>query len=440
MKYSLETSIIILGAGVTGLAAGFSSGTPIYETKEYPGGICSSYYLRPVDPTKSPNPPADDEAYRFELGGGHWIFGADSDVLNFIGSITPFKTYERQSAVFFPDQDLFVPYPLQNHLSYLPYIFSDLALVDILRSVNEPGKTLADWLLKNFGKTLCELFFSPFHDLYTAGLQHQIAPQDSFKSPVDTALILKGAQDKTPAVGYNANFAYPSAGLNDLIGLMAKKCSIFFGKAVVGIDLLGKEIRFDDSSTMPYCKILSTLPLHKMMAMTGLNEGQVPDPYTSVLVLNIGAKRGPRCPGEHWLYVPKSHSGFHRVGFYSNVDISFLPVSARYSNDRVSIYVERSFRGGEKPNSPDTQAYTNAVIRELQSWGFIGDAEVVDATWIPTAYTWTRPGSDWPQTSLKLLEEHGVYQVGRYGRWKFQGIAESLREGLSASEKFNSDK
>ena len=196
MKYSMETSIIILGAGVTGLTAGFSSGAPIYETEEYPGGICSSYYLRPGDPTKSPNPPADDEAYRFEQGGGHWIFGADSDVLNFIGSITPFKTYERRSAVFFPDQDLFVPYPLQNHLSYLPKIFADQALEEIMSSVNEPGKTLADWLLKNFGKILCELFFFPFHDLYTAGLQHQIAPQDSFKSPVDTALILKGAQDK----------------------------------------------------------------------------------------------------------------------------------------------------------------------------------------------------------------------------------------------------
>ena len=28
------------------------------------------------------------------------------------------------------------------------------------------------------------------------------------------------------------------------------------------------------------------------------------------------------------------------------------------------------------------------------------------------------------------LEAHGIYQVGRYGRWAFQGIADSIRDGF----------
>ena len=30
------------------------------------------------------------------------------------------------------------------------------------------------------------------------------------------------------------------------------------------------------------------------------------------------------------------------------------------------------------------------------------------------------------------LDEHGVMQVGRYARWVFQGIADSVRDGLMA--------
>lgn len=42
------------------------------------------------------------------------------------------------------------------------------------------------------------------------------------------------------------------------------------------------------------------------------------------------------------LYNPDAKSGFHRVGFYSNVDCSFQPKSARQANEGVSIYVERA--------------------------------------------------------------------------------------------------
>ena len=77
--------------------------------------------------------------------------------------------------------------------------------------------------------------------------------------------------------------------------------------------------------------------------MSGLMPQDREDPYSSVLVLNIGAVRGNNCPDDHWIYLPESTSGFHRVGFYSNVDRSFLPVSARKKGKHVSIYVERAF-------------------------------------------------------------------------------------------------
>jgi len=160
-----------------------------------------------------------------------------------------------------------------------------------------------------------------------------------------------------------------------------------------------------------------------------------PDPYTSVLVLNIGAKRGNQCPDDHWLYHPTSVSGFHRVGFYSNVDASFLPTSSRKKLERVSIYVERAYPGGKEPSEQEKISSAETVVKELQQWKFITDVEVIDPTWIDVAYTWQYPGSNWQEQAIRALAEHGIYQIGRYGRWKFQGIADSIKEGLFWGEK-----
>lgn len=420
----------ILGAGISGLSAGVKNGWHIYEAGYISGGICTSYYIAPDG--KKYYHREDEETYHFEIGGGHWIFGADKEILSFINSLSQTKNYERNSAVYFPDLKIYVPYPLQNHLFYLPEGIREKALKEIFEDGDNPVSTLTDWLEANFGKTLCELFFFPFHNLYTAGLYKEIEPQDRFKTPVNKDLILKGATQKTPPVGYNAVFAYPKRGLDDLIRKMAGKCMINYGKKVLKIDTKKREVLFEDGSGIRYGQIISTLPLNKVIQMAGIELDGPPAPYTSVLVVNIGAKKGGECPDFHWLYIPYSRSGFHRVGFYSNVDSSFLPLSSRRNNDRVTIYVEKAYKGGEKPKDEEIRGLCNSIVKELREWGFIAELEVIDPTWIEVAYTWQYPGSDWCGKTMEVLKKNQIYQIGRYGKWRFQGIAESVKDGLNS--------
>jgi protoporphyrinogen oxidase len=420
----------ILGAGITGLAAGLSSNCPVYEASAMPGGICGSYYMKPQGTELLANSPNDQEAYRFEYGGGHWIFGGDSSILRFIQSLTPLKSYNRLSSVYFEQQKLYVPYPLQNHLIYLGKEIAAKALTEISSNSKIHPKTWAEWLEQYFGSTLDELFFAPFHKYYTAGLWDRIAPQDAYKSPVNLSLVIQGAFDKTPPVGYNTTFVYPAEGLNTVVQKMASLCDVRYGKKVVQIDVKRKEVIFADDSGTHYETLISTLPLNYMMQMTGLEVPSEPDPYTSVLVLNIGGTKGSNCPDDHWLYTPDSKSGFHRVGFYSNVDKSFLPMSSRKNADRVSIYVERAYLGGDKPAADEVREYSQSVVQELCDWSFIQQAEVVDPTWIDVAYTWSWAGSSWKQQAIQMLEKYDIYPVGRYGRWIFQGIADSIKDGF----------
>ncbi|NLI41728.1 MAG: protoporphyrinogen oxidase-like protein [Caldisericales bacterium] len=432
---------IILGAGVTGLAAGFTSRLPIYEAAEKPGGICCSYYMHPKENKRLFVPPNDDEAYRFELGGGHWIWGGDSVTLRFLRTITPFKIYTREAAVFLPDKEIIAAYPIQSHLRHLGPELAAKALKEMFVASRSHVQvtTMAEWLKASFGPTLYELFFEPFHELYTSGLHRRIAPQDAHKSPVDLNLIIEGAFKEIPPVGYNTTFIYPEYGLNALVQNMAKQCEIRYGKRAVRIDVNEKIVYFEDRSKVKYHLILSTLPLNQMIDLTGLDVGEKPDPYTSVLVVNIGAIKGPSCPKEHWLYIPRSLTGFHRVGFYSNVDVSFLPASARHNQDKVSIYVEKCYLGRQKPNDSEIEHICCTVVKELQEWGWIRKVEVVDPTWVDVGYTWSWPGSRWREKALKALEMHDIYQIGRFAKWLLlNGISDSINDGLVAGAAFGS--
>ncbi|MGH7973127.1 MAG: protoporphyrinogen oxidase-like protein, partial [Limisphaerales bacterium] len=181
-----NNKVIVLGAGMTGLGAGLS-GLPVFEAAENPGGICSSYYARPCSAERLSAASADDECYRFEVGGGHWIFGGDASVHRLLRSITEVRSYARKASVFLPAKGILVPYPIQNHLGSLGSELAGRCLGEVVEAANSHQKicTMSDWLLASFGQTLCELFFFPFHNLYTAGLYQEIAPQDAYKSPVN---------------------------------------------------------------------------------------------------------------------------------------------------------------------------------------------------------------------------------------------------------------
>jgi len=428
-KVSSSEEVVILGGGVTGLAAARASGLPVYERWETPGGICASYYVRPGRDERLPAPPGDSHAYRFEIGGGHWIFGASTLVRRFLERLAPLESYERRAAVYFPDRKLYVPYPLQNHLGYLGRDLAAKILEEIQRPPQGQPATLADWLEQSFGRTLMELFFAPFHEAYTAGLWTRVAPQDAYKSPVDLELVKQGASGQTPAVGYNAFFLYPRHGLDALVAGLARTCRLHLKRWVTRIDPRRKHVEFADGSGVRYQTLLSTLPLNQMLRLAGLAPDEEPDPATSVLVLNIGAWRGPECPDAHWIYVPRSSSRFHRVGFYSNIEAGFAPGLA---GQRVGLYVERAFRRREELVGEEEESYASAVIGELRQWGFITEVEVVSPTWVEVAYTWRLPGSRWRERALRLLEEHDILMTGRFGKWAFQGIADSIQDGLLA--------
>jgi protoporphyrinogen oxidase len=275
-------------------------------------------------------------------------------------------------------------------------------------------------------------FFFPFNDGYTAGLYADVAPQDLFKSSLNRERVLRGATGDTEDAGYNRFFYYPRNGLDHLIRTISAECTVHFEHRVSHIDTSEGEVHFANGAHTAYDRIISTIPLNSMMQLCGIECSQPPDPATAVLVVNIGAIRGRDCTPYHWIYLPSSRSGMHRVGYYSQVEPSFLPKKYRNRSDVVSIYAERSFPASAPPSREEQSLASSAIVDELRDWDFISDPIVVSWTFTDPAYTWSRIGSTWPEEAFHKLSQLGIQQVGRYGGWRFQGMLESLEQGLSA--------
>jgi protoporphyrinogen oxidase len=417
---------LVVGAGFTGLGVGMACDARVLEASATPGGICASY---------------EREGFHFEIGGGHWIFGGDPAVLDLIESAAPCRRYFRKSAVYFagnldatrPLATKMAPYPIQNHLHALGEPIARAVLAE-LRAMSAEADTppiMDAWLRESFGETLHRLFFGPFHERYTAGLHHEIAPQDPYKSPFRRIDVVKGASGAVKEVGYNVSYLYPEIGLDGLARRIAELVDVEYGARVERVHPSSHTLVLADGRELPYERLISTMPLNRLAQACGLHPDG--EPYTSVLVLNLGVELADRDlarHGQHWLYVPDSRTGFHRVGYYSNVDPLFLPARHRDPARFGSLYVEFAFANGAKPSDAEIAELTRRTGEELEDWGFIRRTLIADPTWIDVAYTWRRPQSRWVEDTIRALAASDIHSSGRYGRWNFQGIAESLREGL----------
>ncbi|MGB5215765.1 MAG: FAD-dependent oxidoreductase [Anderseniella sp.] len=423
----MSSPLLILGGGVTGLGAAWASRAPVLESRSQPGGICASYYFHPQHGVIDEDP--DGECFTFEIGGGHWLFGANPDALEKLGTFSEFERFERKSAVYLPQYDRMVPYPIQQNLRLLPRSVAEASNREMQMIPRKQDGSFHDWLLARFGPTLGEEFFLPFNDLYTAGMTRQIAAQDSYKSPPSLSPTTK---DRNPA-GYNARFRYPKTNLGHLFNKLAEKCDVRYSMEVTEIDVASKTLKTRCGQSFNYQKLLATLPLNILYKMA-FPDREADLPYTSILVLNLAGRRTEKCPSEQWIYFPKSCSGFHRVGFYSNVSDRFLPVGLRDST-HASAYVERSWKGGCPPTKQELNEYIDSAKQELVELGWFSEISIVHETWVEVAYTYEWLKMNKSKDMIKELEAMDVHPIGRYGRWNFQGILESFSEGLLSGHK-----
>lgn len=389
--------VLIIGAGVTGLAAGIASGGTVLEATSQIGGLASC---------------DTDGGYVFGYSG-HWLFGGTPATQRWVRQVIRCNDIERSAYVHLNGE--YIPAPIQSQIDHFddaPRIYAEMAAAPSI----EP-ETFAEWLQVTYGRTLYSRFFRPFNGKYTRDLMFEVEPMYSRNAGASLESLLRGSKIRT----YNERFLYAVGGIHNLAWEMAGRCErVVVGAEVIHIDLANRTVTTREGIDREYDVLISTVPLNELLALIA-GENDIGLPYLSGVVVNIGCGT-VRFPG-HWAYIPDHDIIFHRIGNYTAVDETLAP------RGKHLVYIDVNLR----PESWDTGQVVDRCVKEAVEHGFIDDVDegAIDARYIKTSYTLTRPGQrKLVNSTLEWLSDYNVFSIGGYGRWQYQGMMADIEEGF----------
>lgn len=431
MKHPSNVEIAVIGAGITGLAAGCLAGTKahIFEKSSVTGGLCGS---------------VQDAGFTFDYSG-HFLHLKNQATIRFFSDIMgpALREIERKAVISIAGK--LVPYPFQANLYYLPDKLRAECLDGIRKRsghVPPPESPFLDWSYATFGAGITRLFMKPYNEkLWTVSGKRLRAdwvapfvPQPSAKE------LVEGASKPTSRrFGYNATFRYPGhGGCGAIISALERGCvgRVHTGADVKRVDPARRTVEFSTGAKIHYDHLINTMPLPQLIrCMTGVPSNiraaaSVLD-WNSVICLNIAFKtsRNAReiAEGNHWVYFPEKKYPFYRCGMYTSVTPSAAP------KGYVTMYVEISHRPGK---TPDTSRCLAETIAGLRHAGIITDAEeFTNACVLPIPYAYViydNKRTAAVSTLQAFLLQKGIYSIGRYGAWEYSFMERSVLDAMSA--------
>lgn len=426
--------ILVLGAGVTGLAAASAlvrAGRPflVLEKEAEAGGWCRSLAVG---------------KYRFDMSG-HFLHCADPSIRADLTSLpgVAWREVARDAGVFL--DGLLTPFPFQSNLhgrdrALVRRCLSGFAAERIREALEGEGRPahFAEWLERRFGAGMCRAFFHPYNrKMWRRPLSSMTYEWTDWSVPVPSfEQVLAGARGELRGdVGYNATFLYPErGGIGAMPAAMAAAVAgrIRLGTEAASVDLRRRVVTTAAGDEIPFASLVSTIPLPALVGRTRGVPSSVAAAasrldWISVLALNVGV-RNPGPFRGHWQYVPGKEFPFFRAGCLSNVSPAAAPKGC------ASFFAEKSFPRGRRIDVPRETA---RILDGLARIGAIGPRSVVEAAApvvLDPAYVVFDPARRDTLPSIRAsFERRGLFPAGRYGAWDYYGMERSIADGRRAA-------
>jgi protoporphyrinogen oxidase len=422
-----QKRIVIIGAGPTGLGAAYRlselgyENWAIYEELKDVGGHSTSH--------------VDRKGFVWDEGG-HVIFSHYPYFDRVVDQMLGREVHERIRESWIVTGDLWVPYPFQNNLRYLPKPLQVKCLVGAARAAVD-GKSgessnFRDWILATFGEGIAETFMFPYNSkVWTTPLEGMSRSWIGERvAVVDFKRLLENVLYERDDVGWgpNSKFRFPlHGGTGEIYRRMASHfpAHLHLEKELVEVDALQRRVSFRDGTGDTYDRLISTAPLDLLVQMLKPIDGRLRDMagnlhHNSLLVMGIGVEKKIET-GRCWIYFTDADVPCYRATYFSHYSPFNVPGgnTERYS----SFMCEMSFPVGQSPNPEST---LNRVINGLIRAKILEHpdvARIVSRYHRTVAYSYPIPtlGRDRALGILQpaLLEE-GIYSRGRFGTWRYE--------------------
>jgi protoporphyrinogen oxidase len=433
-----QPRIVIIGAGPTGLGAGYRLRELGYrnfvmlEASDHVGGLASS--------EKNQN------GFTYDIGG-HVLFSHYKYFDELFEKLLAgdYQELNRESWVWM--QDRFLPYPFQNNIRYLPKEIVLECLLGLIEAQKQPVVTsrfanFEELIYGIFGKGMAKYFMMPYNFKVWAHPPCMMSKEwiGERVSVVDIRKVLEsvllGGEEK--GWGPNATFKYPryggTGGLFERVKPFVED-NLRLNTRTVAINPERKEITLEDGSRESYDALLSTMPLDLLIDSIDTAPEVVRDAaaqfrHSGSYIVGVGIKQ-PAPSNKNWIYFPESDCPFYRVTYLSNYSPEVVPDAATH----YSLLCEIS----QSPFKPvDAKTVADETIRGLINTRMISERDqddIVDVHVIRREYTYPVPSLERDAALNAIhpwLDSQNIYSRGRFGAWRYEvgNMDHSVAQGV----------
>jgi UDP-galactopyranose mutase len=420
----MEDKVIILGGGVTALAASYYTGAPVYEASDAPGGAAGS-----------------DSSNGFTFDRGIHILQTRNEIVLRLLQECGVEMREFSRNAFIYAQGKYTPYPFQVNTAGLPMATRLKCVWSFLQRKRYPEPdNYEQWIYRSVGKEFAERFLIPYSEkFWTVHPSTMTCEWTGSRVPQPKlAQVIRGALwSRQTRIGTNADFRYPrgSVGYGAVASALAKRCGpVHVQRRAVAVDIHDRRVSFDNGESVSYEILVSTIPLPSLIGICSDVPAAVRQAASqlwanSIFVVNLGIDRA-NISDRHWVHFPEPDVPFFRISYPHTFGENVAPAGKSSVSAEIAYSAQRPV---------DKENAVGNTIEALRRVGAIGknDRIVMTATHdIPFAYcVYDHARKASLQTVRDWLRSVGIETAGRYGQWTYFWSDEAILSGKKAAER-----
>jgi UDP-galactopyranose mutase len=466
-----EYQAIVIGAGPTGLSAGYhlGEGSLVLEQNERVGGWCRSVTTR---------------GFTFDHAG-HIMFSNDPYVHSLYGKLLGDNVHWQDREAWIYSKQTYSRYPFQGALYGLPPDVIKDCIVGAIEArfgaLKAPVPAAADgaqamradccadgvvpasrvfggqslavspadgkadnfeqFIYRVWGKGIAKHFAVPYNTkLWGVPLAEMETSWLGGRVPLpDLEEMIEGALSPVPKPqGPNARFGYPLRGgfqamMDGFLPLL--RGELLTNARVTSIDPNHRRVELADGRTFGYERLVSTAPLPVLARLLGnalprsLHAAASRLRHVSVRCVNLGVGR-ENVTDKHWIYYPEN-TIFHRIFAQSNA-------SPHCSPPGTSGLVCEITYSGSKPLPCDGDELIDRCIADCIDVGMLRPDDEIQARQLidmPYAYViYDRARANNVAALRQWLQQAGIILAGRYAEWEYYNSDHAFLAGKRAAE------